>query len=67
MDDVLALAQPNEEVIRLYVSMDEALRVDVLQSAQQLRWDHGGRGTGWISLGFEGYMTQGKGDERRKA
>lgn len=36
MDDVLTLAQPDQEVIRLHVPVDEALCVNVLQSAQQL-------------------------------
>lgn len=37
VDDVLALAQANKEVVRLYVTVDEALCVNILQSAQQLR------------------------------
>lgn len=36
MDDVLALAEADEKVIRLHVPVNEALCVNVLQSAQQL-------------------------------
>lgn len=37
VDDVLSLAQADEEVVRLHISVDEALRVNVFQPAQQLR------------------------------
>lgn len=37
VDDVLALPEADEEIIGLHVSVDEALRVNVFQSAQQLR------------------------------
>lgn len=36
MNDVLTFSEPNEKVIRLDIAVDEALRVHVLQSAQQL-------------------------------
>lgn len=36
VNDVLALSEADEEVIRLHVTVDEALCVHVLQSAQKL-------------------------------
>lgn len=39
-DSVALLVFPNQEVIRFYITMDEPLRVDVLDTIQYLQPDH---------------------------